>query len=80
MKNLIPESTGGKIYVVFIIGFSIFNTYTDVPVFSEVRAGVGEYLLFIVLTYIFLYVFPTVIIRLITSMFKWIKRKLNNSA
>ena len=70
MSKLIPKSTGGKIYVIILITFTLYNTYANLSLFSDVKASVGEYVFLVIANYVLLYIFPSALYEGLGSLFK----------
>jgi hypothetical protein len=70
MSKLIPKSTGGKIYVIILIAFTVYNTYTTMPLFSDVKASLGEYVFLVIGNYVLFYIFPSALYEGLGSLFR----------
>ncbi|MDA7850975.1 hypothetical protein N9A50_04325 [Acidimicrobiaceae bacterium] len=68
MSKLIPKSTGAKIYVIILIVFTVYNTYTSAS--SSLKVSVGEYILLVIVNYVLFYIAPSALYEGLGSLFK----------
>ena len=68
MSKLIPKTTGGKIYVIVLIVFTVYNAYTSAS--SSLKVSVGEYIFLVIVNYVLFYIFPSALYEGLGSLFK----------
>tara|TARA_Y100000389_G_scaffold161798_1_gene164350 strand:+ start:216 stop:464 length:249 start_codon:yes stop_codon:yes gene_type:complete len=68
MSKLIPKTTGGKIYVIVLIVFTVYNAYTSAS--SSLKVSVGEYIFLVIVNYVLFYIVPSALYEGLGSLFK----------
>ena len=68
MSKLIPKTTGGKIYVIILIVFTVYNTYISAS--SGLKVSVGEYIFLVIVSYVLGFIVPSALYEGLGSLFK----------